>query len=280
MRLSYRIILATVSLGIASTAFAAFSDVPASHPNAQAVIYAQSEGIIQGYPDGTFKPDQRINRAEFSKILAGKIHPECTDKDAGQYIRKNFSDVSETAWYVPWVCTLFYEGSIQGYVDGTFRPEADISFVEAAKLIAIKYRDHAPIPYYAIENLAESIKKDDPLWFRGYLYSLTYNNAVPMSIKRLDQKITRGELVEVIYRMQHPDHAKPSRPYKDLDDYTVRIPGLFPRQKQNYFLILGTYKDRETALTHAADQDAWVLDTSLTTKLSPGFQAVVYGPFP
>lgn len=46
-----------------------FSDVPFNHLNAETIDYVQANGIVSGYPDGTFRPDQTINRAEFVKII-------------------------------------------------------------------------------------------------------------------------------------------------------------------------------------------------------------------
>ncbi|MEK7563157.1 MAG: S-layer homology domain-containing protein, partial [Patescibacteria group bacterium] len=52
-------------------ALAAFSDVSSTHPNAEAIAYVKAEGIVSGYPDGTYRPNQTINRAEFVKFVTG-----------------------------------------------------------------------------------------------------------------------------------------------------------------------------------------------------------------
>ena len=54
---------------ILSTVEAAFNDVPSSHPNYEAINYVQAKKIVEGYGDGTFKPDTTINRAELTKII-------------------------------------------------------------------------------------------------------------------------------------------------------------------------------------------------------------------
>ena len=46
-----------------------FPDLPSDHPNYDAILSLYEWGTISGYPDGTFKPDNEINRAEFLKIL-------------------------------------------------------------------------------------------------------------------------------------------------------------------------------------------------------------------
>ncbi|MFH0821038.1 MAG: S-layer homology domain-containing protein, partial [Candidatus Peregrinibacteria bacterium] len=60
------IVLSTVFLWLPVKAI--FLDVQ-SHPYEQAIEFVQQKGIVQGYPDGYYRPDQLINRAEFSKIV-------------------------------------------------------------------------------------------------------------------------------------------------------------------------------------------------------------------
>ncbi len=88
-----------------------FSDVPANHSNADAIAYVKSQGIVSGYSDGTFRPDQQINRAEFAKIVAAFTanlsveglrlgNETCEDIIVG-----NFTDgVRSTDWYAPFLC--------------------------------------------------------------------------------------------------------------------------------------------------------------------------------
>ena len=47
-----------------------FSDVPPDHDAYEAVEFLKTQNIIGGYPDGTFKPDRTVNRAEAAKIIA------------------------------------------------------------------------------------------------------------------------------------------------------------------------------------------------------------------
>ena len=57
-----------------------FPDVSQSHKNHDAIIYLYQEGVINGYPDGTFKPENTLNRAELLKILVlgGDIDPSAS----------------------------------------------------------------------------------------------------------------------------------------------------------------------------------------------------------
>ena len=79
-----------------------FSDLPKDHYAYEAVTYLRSQGIISGYPDGTFKPDNKVNRAEALKII---VAPLITEEQLAQAKEENtvFSDVSNDDWYKPYV---------------------------------------------------------------------------------------------------------------------------------------------------------------------------------
>ncbi len=108
-----------------------FSDITLDNSHANAILAIADAGIIAGYPDGTFKPDLQINRAEFLKILV-----EAT-KTAGVTINgKNcFPDVGEE-WFAPYVCYAEARGWVSGYDDGKFRPANPVNRAEALKILA------------------------------------------------------------------------------------------------------------------------------------------------
>ncbi len=87
-------------------------------------------GIISGYSDGNFYPENNITRAEFSKIIAGAFNM-VSDKQAA------FSDVSESDWFAGAVSALSGSSIINGYSDGSFKPNNLITRQETA---AVLYR--------------------------------------------------------------------------------------------------------------------------------------------
>lgn len=178
-------------------AFAAFSDVSSSHPNVEAITYVQAEGIVNGYPDGTFRPDQTINRAEFLKIVVHALVGQEPLEHAGTC----FSDVASGVWFYPYVCYAQRMEFVGGYPDGSFKPEQEISFVEAAKIISIAY---------------EYQTAADEIWFRPFVNALAERVAIPTSIDRFDKPLTRGEMAEMIYRLQANIRDKVSTNYDAL----------------------------------------------------------------
>ncbi|MEK7672597.1 MAG: S-layer homology domain-containing protein [Patescibacteria group bacterium] len=125
------VLLVTVFSVIGQTALAeGFKDLNTTHANYNAIIYLQNEGILNGYPDGTFKPDKSVNRAEFLKIIL-----EGSNISTDTEIPAPFADIDQTAWYGPYVNKAFDEGWINGYPDGTFGPDKTINKAEALKIL-------------------------------------------------------------------------------------------------------------------------------------------------
>jgi uncharacterized protein YkwD len=170
-----------------------FSDVSTINRYYTAIEYLAENNFIRGYPDGTFQPDRIVNRAEFLKMV---MTVSGTDISAGNTAQ--FPDVEKTAWYAPYVGGAFARGWIQGYTDGTFKPEQGISKAEGLKIIgkAQSWKISAsltPAPY-----------SDTPVsaWFTPYIaYAKDHNfleetgsNFIPDAI------LHRGKVSEILYR--------------------------------------------------------------------------------
>lgn len=105
-----------------------FSDVPDDAWYATAVKTLASLGMMDGYPDGTFRPDEPITRAEFATVgLAFAYDP--LDASCSYY------DVGANAWYYTYVAQATTYGWIGGYPDNTFRPGNNITRVEVCVIV-------------------------------------------------------------------------------------------------------------------------------------------------
>gem|GEM_PF-3137947 len=122
--------LTDTSLSDADLGVSTFSDLAATHKNRTAIMYLKDRGIINGYSDGTFKPDKTVNRAELLKIL---VEGKGVTPDANQY-GNCFKDV-KTEWFAPYVCYAKEQGWVTGYSDGNFRPAQTVNKVESLKML-------------------------------------------------------------------------------------------------------------------------------------------------
>ncbi|MDA0376303.1 MAG: S-layer homology domain-containing protein [bacterium] len=165
-----------------------FRDVPSNHRNFAAISFVKSEGIVKGYEGNTFKPDQRINRAEFTKIIimanfTGATIDECESNHL-------FADISQSDWFADYVCTAKENGVIDGYPDQTFRPQGFVNFAEAAKIV---------VGAFGIETNPEDHLG---IWWRPYVFALAKIGGLPSTFSDPNQQITRGDMAEIIYRVK------------------------------------------------------------------------------
>jgi hypothetical protein len=167
-----------------------FEDVRGCMSSYPAITYLADQDIVQGYADGTFGPERSINRAEFTKILMG-VKSTAEERATCLQSSSLFPDVAKSAWYAPYVCVSKERGIVSGYEDGKFRPEQQINYAEAAKIAANAYSLSIP-----------PANSYDPRWYGPYAQALSEKNAVPPTVESYDNPLTRGEMSELIYRLE------------------------------------------------------------------------------
>jgi hypothetical protein len=166
-----------------------FSDIQASDTYYAAVTSLASQGIIRGYPDGTFRPRGQITRAEMLALLYRGIDPAEVARRATLAPRA-FPDVVSAAWYAPYVYAAAYDGVVQGYPDGTFRPTLPVDAASALKMI-VEARGIPKLP-------------DQPgdRWYVSYAQTLSQLNALPPWLLSPVEPMTRGTTAVVLYRVE------------------------------------------------------------------------------
>lgn len=181
---------------LAQTGF--FSDVPADHPHYTAIEFLRSEGIIGGYPDGTFKPAQVVNRAEALKILL-----EARKAAVSEPAASSFSDVPLGEWFTKYVETGKTLGIIGGNPDGTFAPARTVNKVEFLKMLLLAYEVKF-VNYKAPEKPLYPDTPDNGAWYIQYLdFSKSLNLVIPNSQGMIepDKGLSRGEVADITYKL-------------------------------------------------------------------------------
>ena len=108
-----------------------FADVMPNRWSAPAVNRLADAGIINGFEDGTFRPEQPVTRAQFSKMLSLLLPEQEVPVKACA-----FSDVESSAWYADFVMKLAERGIVNGVGNGLFLPEAPITRQDMATMIS------------------------------------------------------------------------------------------------------------------------------------------------
>ena len=108
----------------------AFSDVPSSAWYYNNVMQAAANGIVSGYPDGTFKPGNSVTRRDFAIMLTQMLGVSNDGTAVSPFI-----DVDDDDYGVVSIAYCKAHNIISGYDDGTFKPDATITRQEAASMI-------------------------------------------------------------------------------------------------------------------------------------------------
>jgi uncharacterized protein YjdB len=174
-----------------------FSDVSASYWGYDAISSLSSKGIVSGYPDGTFKPDASITRAEFATIVVKALGLNTTGT-TGQ-----FTDVTADAWYYGTVNAAASAGLVSGMGDNLFAPNALITREQMAVMVAKALGNKAPavdgtelnafsdksaVSSWAVSGMEEAVKA-------GIVSGMTADTLAPMA------NATRAQAAEMIYKM-------------------------------------------------------------------------------
>lgn len=107
----------------------AFPDIAENRWSAHDIEYMSDKGIIHGYPDKEFKPANNLTRAEFAALISRFAKLEKTDAE------NPFPDVDSSHWAYDDILKLSASGLMQGYEDGTYRPEDMITRAEVMTVI-------------------------------------------------------------------------------------------------------------------------------------------------
>jgi parallel beta-helix repeat protein len=151
-------VAAAVDLPTGQTAFA---DVPEGYWAKAYIEALAAQGIIAGFPDGTFKPNDPVTRAQFATIVTKALTPPMKRG------ANTFRDVASNFWAYNAIQSAYRSEFLAGYPDNTFRPQQEIPRVQALVSLAngmgltasnqniiSVFTDAAQIPNYAIGPVA------------------------------------------------------------------------------------------------------------------------------
>ncbi|MEM9818859.1 MAG: S-layer homology domain-containing protein, partial [Cyanobacteria bacterium P01_D01_bin.6] len=153
-------------------------------------------GAIAGLPDGTFRPHRRVTRAEFAAFVTASFADQPRQRSP-----RRFNDVRSDFWAYPALMQAYSTGFLSGFPDGSMRPDAQITRIQA--MVAVTnglrlaggrvddigiYRDRAQIPSYAVSTLATATRQ-----------RLVVNYPDPL-VLRPTEAMTRGEMAALIYQ--------------------------------------------------------------------------------
>ncbi len=121
------------TLAVPMTFAADFTDVPSNHRYFDAIQSLVARGIISGMGDGTFAPESTIKRSEFAKMVILSIG--MSNVGNTKVTETGFPDVSAEHWAASFIKAAFDQGIINGFEDGSFKPDENVTYDQAIKMV-------------------------------------------------------------------------------------------------------------------------------------------------
>lgn len=170
----------------------AFTDVK-DHWASEPIGKLAKAGIFQGMPDGSFRPDNNMTRAEYSAVLYRLLGLTETSGATG------FSDVSSNAWYARYIGALSSRGIVQGFPNGSFAPEKEMTREEAFVLLYRALKDKLAPSAGAGITFADG--GDVSKWAKEAVDALAKAGMIegtPDGKLHPKQPVTRGEIAKIV----------------------------------------------------------------------------------
>ena len=173
-----------------------FADTPADAWYYDYLTGLVEKGIVNGYDDGKFMPNNHVTREEFLKMLIVTSGIELT------YNNKGFADVDEDAWYTPYIYTAKENGIVSGVDENNFGIGMNISRQDMAVMVYNILKNNVEMSYD--DSLFTELFADDNS-ISGYAYTNVYMvkklgilNGYENGEFRPNGNLTRAEAVKVI----------------------------------------------------------------------------------
>ncbi len=192
MKKALSLLLAAVIVVLPVAQVEAFTDTQNTRYNV-AFEYLEERGVVQGYSDGSGRPNSAINRAETLKVLL-QARPQYAAR-VSWYQRhlpqtSLYKDMSQSDWYAPYLEAAYESDLITGYPDRTFRAGKSVTVEEAVVLMMRVYSESTP-------------KRDGGEWFADDLKKALEKNLIAKEeTLYLGESMTRGQFFDMIYRFE------------------------------------------------------------------------------
>ena len=230
------LVLALVmSMSLVTISNAAFSDAD-KIDHTEAVEVMNALGVINGMPDGSFNPSGNVTRAEMAKmisiIMLGNV-----DADAFKGTTTDLKDIN-THWAEGFIKYCYSQGVIAGKGDGTFAPNANVTTVEAAKMLLVAIGYNADVQGYVGADWQINIIRDAQI-------SKFFDDLKGLSSNKV---LTRDEAAQMIYNAVN---AKTITKNTSVNRVTGETTDIYEANGDD--LLLKTFDCNRTTLTYNGD---------------------------
>lgn len=177
-----------------------FKDIQPGDFGYEAIVSLVDKGIFAGYPDGTFRPQQKVSRSEALKIITAGL---MTAEERAAKPRSDFNDVQNDAWFLPYLAWA----SAKGIVDPpsktpSFKPSNSVLRLEFLKMLFKAYNVNTNAFGEVTLPLSSDVT-DAKQWYYPYMrYALSSGVSVAPQTGLLtpNRELTRTDAAVLLYR--------------------------------------------------------------------------------
>lgn len=184
------VLVGAAFVGVAS-ADQQFSDVKPSSSHYDSINTLAELGLINGFEDGTFRPNTNVTRGQAAKMIVsafnlGDVNPK----------NPNFTDVPANNEYLPYIATLKSLGIVQGYSDGTYGVSNPITRAQMAKMISLALNLTSTNTHPFTDTYPDALTNQ----YIANLYNHKITNGTSATTFSPTKSVTRGQLASFITR--------------------------------------------------------------------------------
>lgn len=177
---------------VATASLEAFTDVPAGYWAKSPIELMATLGVMNGYYDGKFRPDDTVTRAELASMLVKMKELEVNDLTTDPY-----PDVSTAHWAAKYVKAVSYMNLMTSYPDGTFKPDNKLTRVEG--IVILSRFTEAPEPATLSKDPFADVSRDH--WAAKQITAAQNYGLLDYLIGKKfepNKELTRGEVAELL----------------------------------------------------------------------------------
>jgi rare lipoprotein A (peptidoglycan hydrolase)/uncharacterized protein YkwD len=213
-----------------------FPDVSQQHPYHDAIHFLAEKNVLQGYPDGFFRPERQVSRVEFLKIVLGYFQ----DNQKEYAYSHNFPDIRTDQWYIPYLTSALDQNLVSGYPDGFFRPLQSVNRVEALKILFRRVQEQEYLYANIALNYYDTAKTN--AWYIPYVIFAQNTHLIELKNPNFFEparSMSRSEVAHMVYQYHQSLQIKKKIAPKNEAQQVV--------QKEKISLYSNDFNGRRTA---------------------------------
>jgi len=178
-----------------AAAGASFTDVKPTLDHYNPIMNLAGRGIVKGYSDGTYRPDNKLTRGQASKILALALK-----LDTKNVKNPRFKDVDKTNGFYKYIAALENAGLISGFEDNTFKPNASMTRAHMAKAIDLGFKLEGKSTVNPFRDVSNSS------WYAHHVKALVSNKVTKGKTATTfdpNSSITRAQMASFVVRTEN-----------------------------------------------------------------------------